>query len=124
MHSLLNSKKGQFFIVTVVGLTLIFLMMSKIFSPYNIIDTSEVLTVEEPYFFNNIKEGLIKTVEISDCNELQQNLKTFKDFATSLAGEKGYKLRIYYNVTNCSVNASIELTSVRSLLKTEFYVTK
>ena len=122
MHSSSNFRKGQFFIVTVVGLVSLFLVMSSLISPQSIKDTSEILTLEEPYFFQNVKEKLIETVQMSDCVEIEKNLQTFVGFVSKVASEKGYKLYINYEVVECSVHVKMRLLSPRAMLEDEFEV--
>jgi len=120
----LSSCKGQFFIITVVGIIIILYAMSRIFSPYTIPDLSEAVMHNEVFFFNNVKEKLIKTIEISECEELNNNIEEFKNFTYTIATENGYKLRIFYNITDCDVYGKITLTSETMELSSDFFVEK
>jgi len=117
MHNLLSSK-GQFFIVAAVGIVIILLAMSRIMAPYTIQDLSKPITGEEAYFFNNVNEKLMKTIEMSveSCPppiELEHNLAEYVNFTKKIAAEKGFKLRIDYEITDCSVYGIITLMSER-----------
>ncbi|HDJ96584.1 MAG TPA: hypothetical protein ENG45_00745 [Candidatus Aenigmarchaeota archaeon] len=123
MPNLLNCK-GQFFIVSVVGIIIIIYALSKILSPYTIPDLSEAPTHNEIFFFNNVKEKLIKTVKINECEELESNIEDFIKLASTVAAENGYKLRIRYSIADCDVFGNITLTSEDMELNSKFFISK
>ena len=122
MRSSLSSKRGEFFIVTVVGSVVLFFAMSRVLSPYSITDVSRSVIRDEIYFFNDVKENLARTIQMSECEELVYNIETFKNFTMDVAAEKGYKLRINYEIVGCSVNCTVELSSEKVKLKSSFSV--
>ena len=76
MHSLLKSRKAQFFVLTAFSIVTLFFLISNWVQPFSIIDTSAVVLSEEPFIFNNIKENARRTVENSkSCEELKFNLE-------------------------------------------------
>lgn len=134
MPSSLNfklSRRGQFFIVTAVGIVIIFFAFSRILAPYTIVDTSETVVREEAYFFNNVKEKFVKTVNITlsrvacpPTTTLEENLETYVNFTYDAAARKGFKLTVDYTIddTTCDVYANMTLSSKEIMMNTTFVV--
>lgn len=118
----LSSKKAQFFILTTIVIVGVFYSLSKYINPYAFIDTSKAAAGEETFFFDNVREKAIKTVEISDPDNLLLNLKQYRDFVEAEASEKGYNLFFTYNISTTSVDVDMVLTSQKYTLKTNFNV--
>lgn len=120
----LSSKKAQFFILTTVVIVGVFYTLSKYINPYAFIDTSKAASGSETFFFDNIKEKAIKTVEISSADELENNLGNYTQFIEKMASDRGYSLNFDYNVSVTDVDFHMILTSERMTLKANFTVNR
>ena len=121
MLSFLN-RKAEFFILTTVVIVAVFYTLSKYINPYAFIDTSTAAGGGETFFFDNVKEKAIKTVEISNPDHLLDNLNTYKNFVESLASEKGYNMVFTYKNTTSKVDFYMSLTSPKYTLRANFTV--
>jgi hypothetical protein len=102
MHNLLKSKKAQFFILSTVAIISVIYLISRLFEPSNIIDTSSVILNEAPFIFDNIKEKANATVaESKSCEDALFNLEEYKKFVKEYAFRKGIGLGFDYSAT-CS----------------------
>jgi len=121
---MLNSsgKKAQFFILTTVVIVGVFYTLSSYINPYAFIDTSKAASGSETFFFDNVKEKAIETVNISSADELQLNLNQYKIFVEKMASEKGYSLNFGYENTTTTVSFNMILTSEKMTLKADFTV--
>jgi len=118
----LSGRKAQFFILTTVVIVGAFYTLSKYINPYVFIDTSRAGEGGETFFFDNVKEKAIKTVEISIPTDLESNLDDYKDFVEGVAGEKGYNLVFNYTVFPDNVNMTMVLMSQKYTLTGNFTV--
>lgn len=118
----LSGKKAQFFILTTVVIVGVFYTLSKYINPYAFIDTSKAAAGSETFFFDNVKEKVIKTVEVSNGDELESNLDEYKIFVEKMASDKGYSLIFDYEVLTTTVDFNMILTSERMTLKADFTV--
>ena len=118
----LSSKKSQFFILTTVVIIGVFYTLSKYINPYAFIDTSKTASGGETFFFDNVKEKAIKTVEISlpDDGNLTVNLNEYEQFVEKMASEKGYNLDFNYEIQGTKVEFNMILMSERMTLKADF----
>jgi len=120
----LSNKKAQFFILTTVVIVGVFYTLSKYINPYAFIDTSKAASGSETFFFDNIKEKAIKTVEISSADELENNLGNYTQFIKKMASDKGYSLNFDYNISVTNVDFRMVLTSEKMALKANFTVNR
>jgi len=124
MHNSSKSKKSQFFILSVVSMIMILAAYLTIFSPKNVMFSSDIILKNEFFVFNNIVEKSIKTVEVSrNCEELNFNLQEFKKLLLNYPFF--YKISYFYNITSCTstqatVNFYIELSSASVKTYTNF----
>jgi len=116
----LSGKKAQFFILTTVVIVGVFYTLSKYINPYAFIDTSKAASGSETFFFDNVKENGIKTVQISDKTDLESNLNQYKNFVEKMASDKGYSLNFDYEVLETTVDFYMVLTSERMRLEADF----
>jgi len=123
---MLNSfnKKAEFFILTTVVIVAVFYALSRYINPYAFIDTSKAVEGGEIFFFDNVKDKAIKTVEISNPSDLNINLKTYKNFVEQLASDKGYNMVFNYTVNVTEVNMYMVLSSQRYTLLSNFTVSR
>jgi hypothetical protein len=117
-----SNKKAQFFILTTVAIVAVFYSLSSSINPNAFIDTSEAAYGSETLFFDNVKNKAIKTVKISNSEQLESNLETYRDFVEEIAREKGYNLAFYFTNTTTDVKISMVLSSQKYLLTSNFTV--
>jgi hypothetical protein len=123
LHTLnLFGKKAEFFILTTVVIVAVFYALSRYVNPYAFIDTSKAASTGETFFFDNIKDKAIKTVEISNPSDLSVNLKTYKNFVEGSASDKGYNMIFNYTVDVNEVDVHMILSSQKYNLLSDFTV--
>lgn len=123
-HSLLKSRKAQFYILSAVAIIGILYFLSRWLEPGTIVDTSSIALMEEPFIFNNIKEKANETVKSSkDCEELEFNLEEYKQFVDDYALEKNYLIDLNYSYS-CPgiVDFKIKLVSTSMTIASNFSV--
>jgi len=118
----LFGKKAEFFILTTVVIVAVFYALSRYVNPYAFIDTSKAAGSGEVFFFDNVKDKAIKTVEISNPSDLSTNLKTYKNFVERSASDKGYNMIFNYTVNANRVDIHMILSSPKYNLITSFNV--
>lgn len=118
----LSSRKAQFFVLTTVVIVGVFYTLSKYINPYAFIDTSRAASGGETFFFDNVKEKTVKTVNISSPEDLESNLAQYKNFVENMASEKGYKLSFNYTIGVDNVGINMILVSERMTLKSNFSI--
>lgn len=123
MPNFLN-KKAEFFILTTVVIVAVFYTLSKYVNPYAYIDTSTAIETGEMFFFENVKQKAIKTVQISNRDDLLNNLNMYKNFVDSLASDEGYNMVFTYTNTTSKIFFYISLTSHKYTLKSNFTVSR
>lgn len=122
MPSLLRSNKAQFFVLSSVVIISMIFLLSKLFEPTNIIDTSSIVFREAPFIFENVKEKAAATVKGSvACEDAKFNLEEYKNFVEAYALRKGYSLYFNYTATPCYLSPDIPFpvffASVKQMLK-------
>lgn len=130
-RNILSSRKAQFMIITAFVMISVFYLISKWIEPYNILDAAEVVLIEEPFVFNNIKEKALDLVDTSkSCDELVYNLEEYKTFVEDYAFRK---LIVYFGYTLSTpcyeydpsfpvlVIFDVELKSEKITIKDTFY---
>jgi hypothetical protein len=118
----LSSRKAQFFVLTTVVIVGVFYTLSKYINPYAFVDTSRAASGSETFFFDNVKEKAIKTVNISSPGDLESNLARYKNFVENMASEKGYKLIFNYTIGVNDVGVNMILVSEKMTLKSNFNI--
>lgn len=128
MHNLLNSSKGQFFILTAFAIATILYFVSRWLEPATIIDTSQVILRLDTFVFDDITENANKTVWLSNsCEELKYNLEEYSNLVKIIYGKM---FGLYFNYTiacnsqGATVNFNITLTSSSAKLATNFTTIK
>lgn len=133
MHSLLKSRKAQFYILSAVAIIGILYFLSRWLEPSTMIDTSSIVLMEEPFIFNNIKEKAIEVVENSkSCEELNYNLEEYKIFVENYILKKGELVLQYQFIAPCYeevggpstpavVEFTLNLTTPKAKLGSIFY---
>jgi hypothetical protein len=128
--NLLKSRKAQFFVLSIVVVIGILYFLSRWLEPSNIIDTSSVVLMDEPFIFNNIKEKAVETTQNSkSCTELKYNLEEYRVFAENYAFKKGELALHYQFISPCYDNPPtpavvefvLNLSSSKMKLGSTFY---
>ena len=127
MRNLLRSRKAQFYIISVVGIVTILYAMGKSLTSSMIIDTSEIAMRNDYFFFNNMVEKTLETLNASkSCEDLRFNLEEFKNIATR-AFAPNFRVEYNYRIISCNetlrtamVSFDITLYSVNSQIATSF----
>lgn len=106
MRSLLKlntrKRKAQFFILSAFAIVSILYIMSSWVQPFTIIDTSNIVLLQEPFIFNNIKEKAIETVKLSkSCDDLRYNLDEYSNFVNQYSSSKNLNLNFSYSINPC-----------------------
>lgn len=123
MPSLLKSRKAQFFIFSAFGIVSLLYIVSNWIKPSSIIDTSSVILMEEPFFFNNIKEKGIEIVKISkNCEDLMYNLEEYKVFVERIGLEKNYIVTFDYTIQTCTSTSATVKFNLVSLKSSRMYI--
>lgn len=105
MHSLLKSKKAQFFVLSAFAIVSIIYFVSRWMEPYTIIDTSSVVSVEEPFIFNNIVEKANETIYTSkSSDDLKYNIQEYKNFVEGYASSKN--LQIIFDTSKLNIGST------------------
>ncbi len=122
MRSLLSSNKAQFFVLSAVAVITILFLLSRLFEPSNVIDTSSVVLNEAPFIFENVKEKAASVINGSrSCEEAQFNLQEYKKLVEDYSIGKGYSLYFNYTSTPCFPSPlpfPVFFANVRQTLKT------
>jgi hypothetical protein len=101
--------KGQWFIISAVVASSIFLGISLLLKDYFIVDSSIPATVSNDHYFYNINHELDSIVantptSPADCTNLITNLDSFRTLAGQEMAARGILLSLEYNVIQCSPN--------------------
>ena len=113
MPRLLSSGKGQWFLISAVIASSVFLVISVAMRNYHALDTSAASRRNEDFYFMQVEQGLIETAKIMkanfdkadadapagskpvfDCTGFKKNLSDFKNYAKVTAEGLGYRADI------------------------------
>jgi hypothetical protein len=125
MHSLLKSRKAQFYILSAVAIIAILYFLSRWMEPSSITDTSSIALIEEPFIFDNIKEKAVETVQKSSCDDLRYNLEEYKNFVESYGLNNNLVVSLNYTYA-CpgNINFKLSLISTKMNIASNFTVAK
>jgi hypothetical protein len=98
-----RKSKGQWFLVSAVMATGVFLVISMLFRSYSAVDTSESARVTEDYYFNNVKQQFSNAVAASTCADMDANLREYRAFAQRELNSLGYRLYLDYTINDCAI---------------------
>lgn len=111
-----SSSKGQWFLISAIMATGVFLVISGLFKTYLAQDSSPGVRANEDYFFDNIK-GQFNEVKKSSCADIDKNLRDFRSFVTREMASHGYLFYMNYSSTGCSIsNPSMFIASERYVI--------
>ncbi len=111
--------KGQWFIISAVVASGVFLAMSVLFRDYFLVDSSTVASINEDFYFKNVEQQLALLASMDDgCanpSQYEQNYLEFKEFAERKIARLGYFL--FINKTSvCPGEFSLLLASDRAVI--------
>ena len=114
-----SHKKGQWFLISAVIVTGIFLVISMLFTNYLKVDVTEVPLKNVDYNFNDIKYNLYKIDGFygDACTNLQIAVNYYTSFATNEMSKKGYLMDImpsYQPAPSCRLTKPVPLISLIS----------
>lgn len=114
-HSGSKKLKGQWFLISAIMATGVFLVISGLFKTYLVQDTSPEARANEDYFFDNIR---MQFNEIrKDCPEIDRNLRDFRAFVSREMTSHGYLFYMNYSLSGCTVsNPSLLIASERYVI--------
>lgn len=94
--------KGQWFIISAVIASGVFLAISVLFRDYFLVDSSVTASINEDFYFTNIEDQLYSLKNLDNgCAipaEYEQNYREFREFLTQKTAAMGYFL--YINKTS------------------------
>ena len=96
------SSTGQWFIVSAVMVTGVFLVISNLFKTYSLVDTSDPARADEDFHFRNINQTFYDIVKGSDCSNMDKNIREYRTFAEREMNNLGYRFFLNYTINNCN----------------------
>ena len=101
--------KGQWFIISAVIASSIFLGMSLLLKDYFVIDSAATSRTNNDFYFNSIEEQLNNIVRntvtnVSNCINLTTNLEEFRTIAEKDLAAKAMFAKIEYKIIQCNPN--------------------
>lgn len=98
-----GGRKGQFFILSAIAIATILFFVSRWLQPLEYIDTSSIVSQEEFFVFDNIREKSSAVVANSEsCDDLAYNVQEYKSFVENSARSGSYVVAFDYRITPCS----------------------
>lgn len=94
--------KGQWFIVSAVIATGVFLVISNLFKTYYVFDTSVTARANEDFHFRNINQTFFDIVAGSDCSDMDKNIREYRAFAEREMNNLGYRFFLNYTINDCT----------------------
>lgn len=98
--------KGQWFIISAVVMSGVFLVISSMLKVSFGVDPSDVGRRDEGFYFNNIKEQ-ISNIE-SKClsgGDMPRDMKEFAEFSRRSMESRGYFFFMNYTINGCSAES-------------------
>ncbi len=100
--------KGQWFIISAVIASSIFLGISFLLKDYFVIDSASTARISNDFYFSNIEEQLnnivAKTITTGGCINLTTALNEFITVAEKDLSSKGLFSKMEYNIVQCDPN--------------------
>lgn len=90
--------KGQWFLISAVVATSVFLAISFMFKSYFIADSTTVAKMNEDYYFNDIRQQFQNVVMNSNCANTDENAREFRALTEKEMGNLGYLLFLNYSI--------------------------
>jgi len=86
-------RKGQWFIISAVVISGVFLAISILLKNYGI-DSSAAAMADDDFYFRNVQHQLNQTILLSNSETKENNVNEFIYFAQERLAAKGYLLNI------------------------------
>lgn len=101
--------KAQWFIISAVVASSVFLGISTLLKGYFVIDSSTAATINNDHYFRNIDrelDGIVAMTPTSpgNCVNLTTNLEEFKTLTQQELASRGLLLSLEYTIIQCSPN--------------------
>lgn len=102
--------KGQWFLISAVVVSGVFLALSLFFKDYFIVDTSSPAKINNDFYFYNINRQLDSIVDKTitndppTCINLTTSLDEFKALTERTLAPRGLFLFLNYEILDCDVN--------------------
>jgi len=100
-----NYSKGQWFIVSAVIATGVFLVISNLFKTYALIDVSDTARGDEDFNFHNINQTFFSVVAGSNCSNMDKNIREYRAFAEREMNNIGYTFFMNYTINDCNAKS-------------------
>jgi len=97
--------KGQWFLISAVVASGVFLALSALFKSYFVVDPAFTARHNEDFYFNNVREQFNNVISASDCTSMDRNLREFRAFTQRELGNMGYFLFMNYTF-DCNAKTS------------------
>jgi hypothetical protein len=94
--------KGQWFLVSAVVVTGVFLVISGLFKTYSLVDTSSAARADEDFHFHNIKQQFSSVVASSSCADMDKNIREYRALAEREMNNFGYLFFMNYTIQDCN----------------------
>ena len=101
MLKLRSSRKAQFFIISMIIIIAILAGIQVIFAGYNDIDLSKPFLAQEFFWFQEIKEQVIRAVKTRSCPELSADFIEIKLMTEDYLARKGVEFTIENTTPIC-----------------------
>ncbi|MFA4819336.1 MAG: hypothetical protein WC613_00075 [Candidatus Aenigmatarchaeota archaeon] len=107
--------KGQWFIISAVIISSVFLGISLLLKDYFVVDPSSPARISNDIYFNSITkqlDNIIKNTVTDDnptCRNLSTNLKELNATAWNILAPKGIFFYMKYNINDCDVTNNVSL---------------
>ena len=107
MPNQLHLSKGQWFIISAVMISGVFLIISSMLRVSFQIDPSDVARRNEYFYFNNVKEQ-IQNVE-KRCNfgegDIKKDMADLEEFSRNFIESRGYFFFMNYTIDGCNAKS-------------------
>lgn len=110
--------KGQWFIISAVIASSVFLTLSLFLKDYFVTDTSSQAGISNDFYLHNIQEQLDRLVAtaITDdpptCINLTTNLNEFRAVAERVLAARGLFLNLNYTIADCSAANDVKFNII------------
>ncbi|MBI3190443.1 hypothetical protein HYZ41_01935 [archaeon] len=89
--------KGQWFLISAVVATTIFLVISGLFKSYFVADSSLIARSNEGFYFHNIEQQINNSIYQPDCTMMERSLREFRSFVQKEIEKFGYVAFVNYS---------------------------
>lgn len=107
--------KGQWFIISAVVVSSVFLGISLVLKDYFVVDSSTPVRTSDAFYFQSIEEqidSIIKNTVTDDhpaCINLSTNLNELNATASNVLASKGIFFYLKYNIKSCDATNDVDV---------------